>query len=90
MTSPHADVEDVLCSKTRLKILKLLMQLELLTIFEIAKRTTVNYASAKAHLEILENDNILVHFMFGKRIRYYKDSPIAQAIKELIEAYSDR
>jgi DNA-binding transcriptional ArsR family regulator len=52
MTPPHSNVEDVLCSKTRLKILKLLMQLELLTISEIARRTTVNYASAKTHLEI--------------------------------------
>jgi ribosomal protein S25 len=53
------------------------MQSELLTVSGIAKRTTINYVSARTHLETLENGNILTHVMFGKRIRYYKfkDSP---------------
>jgi DNA-binding transcriptional ArsR family regulator len=92
MTSPHTDIEDVFCSRTRLKVLKVLMESELLTVSEIARRTAVNYVSARTHLETLENGNILTHLMFGKRIRYYKfkDSPIAKAVKDLIEAYSDR
>ena len=92
MTLPHNNIEDVLCSKTKLKMLKALMQSELLTASELAKKTSVNYVSAKTHLETLENENIVTHVMFGKRIRYYKlkDSPIAEAVKDLIEAYSDR
>jgi ribosomal protein S25 len=92
MTPSQNNIEDVLCSKTTLKMLKVSMQSELLTVSEIAKRTSVNYVSARTHLETLENGNILAHVMFGKRIRYYKfkDSPIAKAVKDLIEVYSDR
>jgi len=91
MTPPHTNIEDVLCSKTRLKMLKVLMQSELLTISEIARRTAVNYVSARTHLETLENGNILTHLMFGKRTRYYKfkDSPIANAVKDFVETYSN-
>ena len=72
--------------------MKVLMQSEPLIVSEIARRTTVNYVSARAHLETLENGNILTHNMFGKRIRYYrfKDSPMAKAVKDFMEAYSDR
>ncbi len=101
MTLPHNNIEDVLCSKTKLKMLKVLMRSELVTVSELAKRTTVNYVSARTHLETLENENIVTLVMFGKRIRYYKfkdsqiakavkDSQIAKAVKDLIEAYSDR
>jgi DNA-binding transcriptional ArsR family regulator len=92
MTSPHTDIEDVLCSKTRLRILKVLMRSEQLTVSDIAARTSVNYVSARAHLETLENGNILAHLMFGKRIRYYKfkDSTLAKAVRNLIEIYADR
>ena len=90
MTLPQSNIEDVLCSKTRLRILKLMMQSEQLTVSEIARRMGVNYASASIHLETLENEGILSHVMFGKRIRYYKlrESNRAQAVKELIEAWS--
>jgi DNA-binding transcriptional ArsR family regulator len=82
----------VLCSKTRLKVVKVLAESEMLTISEIAKIAAVNYVVTRAHLETLENGNILTHLMFGKRIRYYKfkDSLVAKAVKDLIEAYSDR
>jgi DNA-binding transcriptional ArsR family regulator len=91
ITSPHADIEDVLCSMTRLKVLKVLMESEMLTVSEIAKKTSVNYVSARTHLETLERGEILVRVTYGKRIRYYKfkDSPIARAVKDLIVAYSD-
>ncbi len=63
MTPPHANIEDtniedVLCSKTTLKILKVLMQSEMLTVSEIAKEIGVNFASARTHLETLENISI--------------------------------
>lgn len=67
------------------------MESEMLTVTEIAKRTTVNHVSARTYLETLEHGDILVRVTYGKRIRYYKlkDSPIAKAIKDLIVAYSD-
>jgi predicted transcriptional regulator len=85
------DIEDVLCSKTRLKILKLLLDSESLNVSEIARQAGVNYAKTLEHLNILEAEGILMHTMFGKRIRFYKFnqvSPKAKAIRNLIEAFA--
>jgi DNA-binding transcriptional ArsR family regulator len=79
------NIEDVLCSRTRLKILKLLMDSQL-TPSEIARAVGVNYVITEKHLELLEEEGILRHTMFGKRIRYYKynETPKARAVQRLI------
>jgi hypothetical protein len=43
-------------------------------------------------LETLEGEDILLHVMFGKRIRYYKfrDSARVMAVKEFLEAFRDQ
>ena len=89
MTHSQSNIEDVLCSKITLKILKLLMQSDELTVSEIARRLGVNYASARLHLEALEKEDVLTHVMFGKRIRYYRyeESRRADAVKAFIEAW---
>jgi DNA-binding transcriptional ArsR family regulator len=89
MTSPQSSMEDVLCSRARLRILKLLVKTELLTVSNIAAKIGVSYVSAKMHLEALEYEDILSCVMFGKRIRYYKfkESGRAKAVKELIQAW---
>ena len=79
-------IEDVLCSKTRLKIL---LHSEL-TPSDIARTVGVNYVNASKHLEILEAEGILKHIRFGARIRYYKfneTSPKSKAVRNLIEAF---
>jgi predicted ArsR family transcriptional regulator len=84
-------VEDVVCSKTRLKILKILLKSAPLSPTQIAKRVGTDYAKALKHLKILENEGILTHTMFGKRIRFYKlneFSPRAKAVRDLIEAFT--
>jgi predicted ArsR family transcriptional regulator len=62
------------------RIMKVFTQSEQLTISEIAARTTVNYVSARAHLQALERSDILARIMFGKRIRYYEYE--ARGLKE--------
>jgi predicted transcriptional regulator len=86
--TPQRNIEDVLCSKTRLKILKLLMDSQL-TPSEIARAVGVNYVIAEQHLEILEAEGILTHAKFGKRIRYYKynEIPQARAVQNLIHTF---
>jgi len=82
-------IEDVLCSKTRLKILKILIGSQL-TPSEIAKAVGVSYLNAAAHLEVLEAEGIIGHVMFGKRTRFFKYnelSPRAIAVQVLIEAF---
>ena len=85
------NVEDVLCLKTRLKILKVLLNSKPLNVTQIAKQVGVNYAKALEHLKILENEGILTRTMFGKRIRFYKFNELsfkAKAIRNLIEAFA--
>jgi DNA-binding transcriptional ArsR family regulator len=90
MKLPQSGIEDALCSKTRLKILKLLMLSEELTVSVIARRVGVNYRLASTHLEALESEDVLTHVLFGKRVRYYKfkESNRARAIKALIKVWS--
>ena len=89
MALPQSSIEDVLCSRVRLKILKVLMQSDELNVSEIARKIGVNYASTKMHLEALEKEGVLTHVMFGKRIRYYRfqESARARAVKAFIEAW---
>ena len=87
--SRHEGIEDVLCSKTRLKILKVLLGSQL-TPSDIAERVGVCYANAFKHLEILEAEGLIEHVRFGKRTRYYKfneASSKAIAVRNLIEIF---
>jgi len=82
-------VEDVLASKVRLKILKILAQIGELNVSEIARRLGANYVTTRKQLGILEDEGILLRKMFG-RIRFYRineRSPKARAIQQLIEAW---
>ena len=87
--SSEPTLEDALCSRVRLRILKLLAESRKLTTSEIAARTGINYVAARGHLEALENSDVLVHVNFGKRIRYYrfKESARANAVRNFIEAW---
>jgi predicted ArsR family transcriptional regulator len=90
MTAPHPTPEAVLCSKAQLRILKLLMESQPLTASEIATKLEVNFVSARANLDALEEADVLTHANFGKTIRYYtfKGSAKANAIRDLIEAWT--
>ena len=85
----QSKLEDTLCSKVRLRILKLLLESQKLTTSEIAAKVGVNYVVARAHLNALEKGDVLTHANFGKRIRYYrfKESTRALAVKNFIEAW---
>ncbi|HVP16066.1 MAG TPA: winged helix-turn-helix domain-containing protein [candidate division Zixibacteria bacterium] len=89
MLSPSEPLEDTLCSRVRLRILKLLMESQTLTTAQIAEKVQVNYVVARTHLDVLEKGDILAHINFGKRIRYYrlKESAKADAVRRFIEAW---
>jgi predicted transcriptional regulator len=89
MTPPKPELEDALCSKVRLKILKLLIESQTLTTSQIAAEVGVNYVVARAHLDVLENSDVLTHLNFGKRICYcrFGESAKARALRNLIEAW---
>lgn len=83
------DIEDVFSSRLRMRILKTLMQVGELNVSEIARRLGVNYKTTHKHLEILEDEDIIKHKIFG-RIRLYRlniSSPRTKAIQNLIEVW---
>ena len=83
------EVEEVLSSKPRLKILKLVARLGSLNVSDIARRLGLNYSSTNQHLKVLEAEGILQQRVYG-RVRMYKFnefSPKAKAVKSLIETW---
>jgi predicted transcriptional regulator len=85
------DVENVFCSRVRMKILKILAQLGELNVSEIARKLGINYQTTIKHLEVLEAEGILQHGKFG-RMRLYKldeHSPKARAIQALLDVWQE-
>lgn len=82
-------VENVLSSRLRMKILKVLMQVGELNVSDIARRLRANYKTTDKHLRVLEDEGIVKHKVFG-RIRLYrlnKSSPKTKAVQNLIEVW---
>jgi len=90
-TQPMA-IENVLSSKGRVKILKILAEIGELNISEIARRAKLNYTTTNQHLQVLETSGIVRHKNFGRiRIfRFNNDNPRAKSIKELIEEWDSK
>jgi predicted transcriptional regulator len=85
------NVEDVFCSRVRLRILKVLIQLGELNVSEITRRLGINYQTTINHLKLLEAEEILQHKRFG-RIRLYRlneRSPKAKAIEALLNVWEE-
>ena len=84
-------IEDVLSSKGRVKILRILSEIGELNISEIARRAGLNYATTNQHLQVLENHKLVRHKTFGRiRIfRYNEENPRARMIKQLIEFWEE-
>ena len=83
------ELEEVLSSKPRLKILKLLNTLGSLNVSDIARQIGANFTAASEHLKILEDEGILQVHVYG-RVRMYRfkeGSMKAKTIQNLIEAW---
>lgn len=82
-------IEEVLSSKGRVKILRILAEVGELNISEIARRAGLNYTTTNQHLQTLENHGLIKHKKFGRiRIfRFNKENPRAEMTRKLIEAW---
>jgi DNA-binding transcriptional ArsR family regulator len=82
-------IETVFSSRGRVKILKILVDLNELNISEIARRTGLNYTTTNQHLQVLEATGIVRHKNFGRiRIfRFNEENPRARRIKELMNEW---
>ena len=81
--------EDVLCSRTRIKVLKILKKYQRLNTTEIARCVGSNFTAVASHLKVLENEGLLTRADFGVRSHVYRlnESPRAKAIVKLLEAW---
>jgi len=86
------EIENVLSSKLRMKILKLIAQLGELNTSDVARRLKVNYKTANDHLKLLEAEGILQRKTFGRisLYRFSERSPKAKAIQSLIELWQQQ
>jgi len=82
-------IEDVLSSKGRVRILRILADIGELNISEIARRARLNYATTNQHLKVLEDHQLVQHKRFGRiRIfRYNEENLRAKMIKQLMELW---
>lgn len=65
------EIEDILSSRGRIKILKILSELEEINITQISKRAMLNYETTLSHLKKLIEMGIVIEKRFGK-IRVFK------------------
>ncbi|MCX8184737.1 MAG: helix-turn-helix transcriptional regulator [Sulfolobales archaeon] len=78
-------VAEIISSKVRVKILKLLVEKESLNISAIVRGTRLNYRIVKENLDYLVKRNVVYELVLG-RIRVYRlnyANPVARAIRDL-------
>ncbi|MCW4031191.1 MAG: winged helix-turn-helix domain-containing protein [Candidatus Bathyarchaeota archaeon] len=85
------DLEDVFCSKTRIKILKLLFQYGQLNTSRIARRIGSNYETALTNLRLLEKEDLVKHRLSGKT-RFFRlaNSSKAKATIQLLQTWENK
>jgi DNA-binding transcriptional ArsR family regulator len=80
-------IEDILSSRGRVRILRILTEIGELNISEIVRRANLNYTTTNQHLQALETAEIICHKKFG-RIRIFRlneENPRVRIIKQLID-----
>lgn len=83
---PFPPIEEVLSSKGKIKILKILTFYDELNISEIVRKAQLNHATVTQHLDYFKSIGIVEEKAFG-RIRIYQltDDIKVRVIRELIE-----
>jgi predicted transcriptional regulator len=85
------NLEDVFCSKTRMKILKLLFRYGQLNTSGIMRKLRVNYRITVEHLELLESEGVVEHRNSG-RTRFFRfaNTLKAKSTMRLLEAWEKK
>jgi DNA-binding transcriptional ArsR family regulator len=73
LSKDELDVEKLLGSRGRIRVLRVLAESRELNISEIGRRTGMNYTSVERHLKILKDMGILKEKRYGK-IRIFETS----------------
>jgi len=84
----NVEIEEVFSSKPRMRILKLIYNLQQLNVSKIASKIKMNYSATAEHLKILENEGILEVRVYGRVHMYrFSDSAKAKVVAALIETW---
>ncbi|MFW9972066.1 MAG: winged helix-turn-helix domain-containing protein [Candidatus Odinarchaeota archaeon] len=85
-------IEDLLGSRARIKILKILARYDELTISLIIKKTRLNYSCVLKHLKFLKIQNLIQEKKFGriKIFRFKSENIKARSLRNFIEIWEGR
>lgn len=82
------DLEEVFCSKIRMRILKLLFKLGQLNTSDLAHRLGTNYATTLRHLMLLEKEGVVTERRSGKtRFFRFTKTVKARGVMKLLEEW---
>ena len=83
------NIENLLGSRARIKILKLLAKNKELSISQIIRDTKLNHTSVKYHLTYLKSNNLVQEKVFGriKFYRYNSENVRARSLKKFIDIW---
>jgi DNA-binding transcriptional ArsR family regulator len=83
------ELEDVFCSKVRMKILKLLFKLRQLKTSDLQKRIGASYTATMQHLTLLEKEGVITQRLSG-RTRFFRLAKTlkARAVQKLLEQWN--
>ena len=82
------ELEDVFCSKLRMKILKLLYKLRQMKTADFQKRLGASYTITMQHLTVLEKEGVITQRLSG-RTRFFRfaNTLEARAVQRLLEEW---
>ncbi|MHA1201391.1 MAG: ArsR/SmtB family transcription factor [Candidatus Heimdallarchaeaceae archaeon] len=85
-------VEDVLSSRGRVRILKLLAELDELNVSAISRNINLNHSSVKGHLKFLCKAGLIREKKFGRILIYQYDSEniLASSLKQLFAVWGEK
>ena len=83
------NIENLLGSRARVRILKLLAKNKELSISQIIRNTKLNHTSVKNHLTYLKSNNLVQEKIFGriKIYRYKFENIRAKSLSKFIEIW---
>ncbi|MHA1222716.1 MAG: winged helix-turn-helix domain-containing protein [Candidatus Heimdallarchaeaceae archaeon] len=84
-------VEDVLSSRGRVKILKLLSELGELNISAISRTINLNHTAVKEHLRFLTEAGLIKEKKFGRILiyQYEENNVLAHSLKQLFKIWGE-
>lgn len=85
----HLPVEDVLSSRGRVRILKLLADLGELNVSAISRKINLNHSAVKEHLKFLSDVGLIREKKFGRILiyQYENDNILAESLKQLFKIW---